>query len=484
MRLSSLYGQAFQSIALPAMLAPTQSKATSLARQMRRQQRWPIARIKEYQLSRLTELMRLAEQESQFYRQRWHQLGLSADRLRCLDDIRQFPITSKEDLESHFPDGIAVQSRRNADWQYVGTRGTTRRVMVIHDFERRDYERAAIMVALTEDSPYRYGTREVSIPPDACSVHCGIESDRAVSVSRQLLALATRRVAWNRESISDLRGLVMDTWICAKTVLPPLPLDGDDSVLRDCVRKLREQRPMQLTALPEYLRALADYVRISDDQPPPIPVIRPMGANFPTSWKTSIESALRGSLREHYGSREMGPMAFDCHQTNGMHLLMSQHLIEIVHDGQPVLEGEVGRVLVTDLHNLAMPIIRYDIGDLARIDTSPCPCGRTTARIFLEGRVDDALVTDSGELLTAEAVSNFFYEQPEIKDFQLTEGRGGKLTLRIVPATKTDFNERAIEERFLSWMGQSRSISVRTTQAIRPEESGKFRHCKAQPWTT
>ncbi len=52
---------------------------------------------------------------------------------------------------------MAIEKSRTADWQYVGTRGTTRRVMVIHDFARRDHERAAIMTALTEDSPYRYG---------------------------------------------------------------------------------------------------------------------------------------------------------------------------------------------------------------------------------------------------------------------------------------------------------------------------------------
>lgn len=463
-------------------MAPTRSKTIRLARQIRKQQRHPVDQIKSDQLHRLQVLFKVAEQESAFYRQRWHAQGLSADRLRCLDDLQQFPVTRKVDLESNFPDGLAIASRKSPDWQYVGTRGTTRRVMVIHDFERRDHERAAIMVALTEDSPYRYGTKEVSIPPDACSVHCGIESDRADSVSQQLLALATRHVAWNRESISDLRGLVMDKWICAKTVLPPLPLDGDDSSLRECVSKLREERPVQLTALPEYLRALADYVRRTADQPPPIPVIRPMGANFPKTWKADIESALRGSLREHYGSREMGPMAFDCQRADGMHLLMSQHLIEIVDDnGNAVPEGEVGRVLVTDLHNLSMPIVRYNIGDLARMDSSECGCGRTTERIHLEGRVDDALVKQTGGLLTAEAVSNFFSSQSEVKDFQITEGLNGRLTIRVVPAEQMRVDERGLAERFVLWSGEHRDISVRITQAIRPEDSGKYRHCKNRP---
>ncbi|QDT06275.1 Phenylacetate-coenzyme A ligase [Rubripirellula lacrimiformis] len=482
MRLSSLYGRAFQAIGLPLMLAPTRSKTISLARRIRRQQRWPTARIQEYQLNRLTELLQLAERESPFYRQRWRERDVSPSQFTCLQDLQRFPVTSKGDLETHFPDGFATESRRSKDWQYVGTRGTTRRVMVIHDFQRRDHERAAIMVAMTEDSPYRFGTREISIPPDACSVHCGIESDRADSVSQQLFSLASRRVAWNRSSISDLRGLVMDTWICPKTVLPPLRLEGADDELRECVAALRRLRPLQFTALPEYLRAIAGYIHRTGDLPPPIPIVRPMGANFPRSWRENVESAFRGVLREHYGSREMGPMAFDCRVADGMHLLMSQHVIEVVDtDDQAVPAGELGRVLVTDLHNHAMPIIRYDIGDLARIASEPCPCGRNTMQIQLEGRVDDALQTSAGTVLSAEVISNFFSALPEIQDFQLSENQAGKWTLRVVPAANATVNEDELAARFQAWAGDTRRISVRTADAIQPESSGKFRHSKRRP---
>lgn len=480
MRFSQLYGRAFQAIALPSILAPTRSKATKLARRIRRQQRWPISRIEDYQLTRLIELLQLAERESPFYRKRWSEIGVSARQLNNLDDIRQFPVTQKSELEANFPDGLSIRSRRSADWQYIGTRGTTRRVMVIHDFERRDFERAAGMVALTEDSPFRYGAKEMSIPPDACSVHCGLESDQAESVTQQLVAMATRQVPWNRESMSDLRGLVMNNWICAKTVLPPLPLDGTDDELRRFVAEIRKQRPIQLTALPEYLRALAEYILRTGDRPPPIAVLRPMGANFPKTWKAEVEDAFRGTLREHYGSREMGPMAFDCRETNGLHLLTSQHLIEVVRNGQPVAEGEVGRVLVTDLNNLAMPIIRYDIGDLARIEYGPCPCGRNSPRIFMEGRIQDAFVLSNGKILTAEMVSNYFVQQPEIQDFELTESSSGRWTLRVVPAGSTEIDEGNLATRFLAWSGETRKISVRTTQMIRPEASGKYRHCKSR----
>jgi phenylacetate-CoA ligase len=476
--LDSLYGRIFQSLALPLMLAPTRSCAHRLAQEIRRQQRWPIERIQQQQLEKIRTLVELARSESAFYKQLWKEKQLSALDLRTIDDLHKFPVTTKADLEAHFPDGLAIASRKNADWQYVGTRGTTRRVMVIHDFERRDAGRAAILVTLTEDSPYRYGTRELSIPPDACSVHCGLESNRAPSVTRQLYSLSTRRIAWNRESVSDLRGLVMDNWICKKTVLPPLPSESTDDQLRAIVKQICQQSPMQLVALPEYLRVLAKFILRTGQPAPQIPVIRPMGANFPASWKSEIEAAFGGNLREHYGSREMGPMAFDCSHACGLHLLMNQHCIEVVRDGRPVADGEIGKVIVTDLNNLSMPIVRYEIGDLARIDLSPCACGRTTPRIHLEGRVEDAFVTGEGRILSAEAVANFFAHEPQIADFQLTE-QVGKWNLRIVPLPGVTLDELAVGERFLTWAGDSRPIMVRTTDSILPEASGKFRHCKS-----
>ncbi|KAA5546267.1 phenylacetate--CoA ligase family protein [Roseiconus nitratireducens] len=472
-------GWLMQECVLPLMLLPTRSQAMKHARRIRQCQRMPLEKLRGLQLNRLRELVELAAAESPFYSDLFRANGFDAEMLGSLDDLQRVPVTTKDDVEANFPDGMVIASRRSDDWQYVGTRGTTRRVMVVHDFQRRDFQRAAIMVALTEDSPYRYGAGQFSIPPDACSVHCGLEGNRADSVSGHLWAIASGRIKRDRAAISDLRGLVMEKWIQPTTIWPPLSLDEGDLPLAECVAALRQAKPTQLTALPEYLKALADYLDRSGEDPPHIPVVRPMGANLPASWKPAIADAFRGSVREHYGSREMGPMAFDCGQANGLHVMMDQHLIEVVRDGATVGEGELGRVLVTDLNNFAMPLIRYDIGDLARITYAPCACGRTSPRLLLEGRVQDAFVLSGGRVLTAEDVSNHFAELPEIRDFELTEMRGNKWALRVVPQPLAKLDLQQIGDRFVTWSGESRRINVRSSTAIRPESSGKYRHCKS-----
>tara|TARA_R110002049_G_scaffold285698_2_gene466854 strand:+ start:76779 stop:78278 length:1500 start_codon:yes stop_codon:yes gene_type:complete len=477
--MSLLYSRLMHHAILPLMLAPTRSRMRSHVRSIRQRQRWPIEEIQRWQLDLFRQVVAVANEHSQLYRERLKRSGVTADSIETLDDIGHIPITTKSDIETNFPDRMVVAERRSSDWAYVGTRGTTRRVMVVQDFERRDAGRAASMITQVEDSPYRYGASVVSIPPDACSVHCGLENTRASSVTGQLFSIASFRKPFNRESVSDLRGLVMDQWVRRSHDLPPLALDSPGESLPECIEELRRHRPVQLVALPEYLRDLARYILRTGDRPQPIPIIRAMGANFPESWRDEVATAFRGTVREHYGSREMGPMAFDCIHRDGMHLLTDQHYIEVVRDGKPVDDGEIGQVLVTDLQNYSMPIIRYQIGDLARLDRRPCRCGRQTPRIKLEGRLEDAFVLSSGRVLTAEAVSNFFATVPGVADFQLEEKANELWLLRLVPHDGHELDGDSIIEKFRAFSGVGGRISVRIVKLIRPESSGKYRHTKS-----
>ena len=87
------------------------------------------------------------------------------------------------------------------------------------------------------------------------------------------------------------------------------------------------------------------------------------------------------SLEDAYSSMECGFIALNCPSGDGYHVMAETHLVEVIYDaGQPCRPGEMGRVLVTDLHNFATPLIRYEIGDYA-IPGGPCACGRGLPRL-------------------------------------------------------------------------------------------------------
>lgn len=394
-----------------------------------------------------------------------------------------FPTTTKEDILNNFPDGMTAQSRRAKDWQYAGTRGTTKRVVVIHDFQKRDAGRAGELVVMTSDGPFELGDSQVSIPPDACNTFCGIEGNRAERVRDHLREIVTRRRAINQETLSDLRGLVMDRWIRRSRSLPPLDLTGSLESLDLYIATLRAARPKQLVALPEYLRAISTHLTSLNAPSLTIPVVRPMGANMPASWKPVVEQAFGGVVRENYGSRELGPMAFDCRYCTGLHVLMDQFLIEVVDsNGHEIADGELGQLLITDLQNQSMPILRYEIGDLARVVRDRCECGRTSMRLNMEGRIEDAFVRN-GSFISSEAVCNYLFTNFGIDQFELTETIGCQLQLRYVRPTTLSISDAELGAELNSAMGFGGQIRVRVTDLIRPESSGKYRYCKSSSYS-
>jgi phenylacetate-CoA ligase len=94
-----------------------------------------------------------------------------------------------------------------------------------------------------------------------------------------------------------------------------------------------------------------------------------------------------------YGITEAGLIGVDCSHRQGMHVFEDHTMVEVLDDdGRPVADGELGRLVVTPLHNRTLPLLRYEIADLVRTTTEPCPCGRPYLRLLeVQGRRDDVL---------------------------------------------------------------------------------------------
>ena len=131
--------------------------------------------------------------------------------------------------------------------------------------------------------------------------------------------------------------------------------------------------------------------------------------------------------------------------------------VEVVDDrGRPCAPGEVGRVLVTPLHNLAMPLIRYDIGDAVELGP-PCPCGRglpVLRRIL--GRTQNMLVLPSGErrwpLLSSDDIEAMLAIAPLIRSYQFVQKGSDLIEMRLAapPLTAEQEDKLAgwIESKF------------------------------------
>lgn len=139
---------------------------------------------------------------------------------------------------------------------------------------------------------------------------------------------------------------------------------------------IKQFEPAYLIHYPNSLAALLDHCQDHDISLNSLRQIRSMGETLSLPLRQRVRDLLNVNITDTYSSNEIGIIAIECPASGKYHVMAENLVVEILNEqGQRCLPGEVGRVVVTDLHNFATPMVRYDIGDYAEVG-SPCPCGR------------------------------------------------------------------------------------------------------------
>ena len=104
--------------------------------------------------------------------------------------------------------------------------------------------------------------------------------------------------------------------------------------------------------------------------------IKQIGDTAHDNLRSRVKDMFGLTLEDVYSSSEVGAIAIQCPVSGLYHTMAENLIVEILDkDGNDCKIGETGRVVITDLHNYASPVIRYDLGDFAEVGT-PCTCGR------------------------------------------------------------------------------------------------------------
>lgn len=152
-----------------------------------------------------------------------------------------------------------------------------------------------------------------------------------------------------------------------------LPITCDVAHL---VEAVVEFRPTTLVIYPSTLDAFAAYCQRHAIALPDLQHILTIGETLSPSIRAAAKETFDAALADCYSSQEMGYVALECPVSGLYHVMAESVIAEVLHeDGRACRAGEIGRVTVTDLHNYATPLVRYDIGDCAEV-APPCPCGR------------------------------------------------------------------------------------------------------------
>ncbi len=208
--------------------------------------------------------------------------------------------------------------------------------------------------------------------------------------------------------------------------LGALAVSGAGMTTEQRVRSLVDLEATVLLSTPTYALRMADVARDLGVDLPASPLRVTIhagepGASIPAT-RTAIEAAYGAVCFDHTGMTELGPTGHSCSQRDGIHLIESEFIFEVLDPhGRPAAEGEL---VATNLGRWGMPLIRYRTGDRVQVSTEPCSCGSPFMKLAggICGRVDD-MFTVRGVNVFPSQVEDIVRRHPQVVEFAIERRR-------------------------------------------------------------
>lgn len=244
------------------------------------------------------------------------------------------------------------------------------------------------------------------------------------------------------------------------------------STAQDYVRALCEANIGWVHGYPSLLALLAALAIEQGLSLPRVRIITVGAENLLSSQKSIITKAFQAPVLQHYGQAEGVANISQC-PAGRMHVDEDYAGVEFL----PV-EGMPGsyRIVGTNWHNSAFPLLRYDTGDIATIEHSDsCSCGRLGRVIrTIDGRQEDYLVLPNGARIGR--MDHVFKDMVSVREAQIVQRHGGEIVVRVVRGDRyVPTDERRLVDELRKRLGHDIAISIQYTESIARTRSGKLR---------
>jgi len=407
--------------------------------------------IKEYQEKRLRQLLIHAYNKVAYYREAFDSAGIKPDDIRCIVDLPKLPVITKRTIKDNVYHGMMAVDYDKSKVQRVTTSGSTGEPTVVYAEKKQLELRWAATLRSLEWTGYLFGDRQIRL----WHKYLGM---KGIEVIKEIL----------------------DAKMSRRKFVPAYEID--DNTLEKFVKTIMRYKPVVLDGYAESYNLIARALRSHGYSGWKPKGIMSSGQSLPPESREVIERGFGCKVFDKYGAREFaGGTAYECEFGGGYHVVAEGTIIEIIKEGQIAKPGEVGEVVVTDLSNYAMPLIRYQIGDLAvQIDNSqPCPCGRGLPRIGqIWGRIQATIIGTRNQMIPGTFFARLFADYDyAVKRFQVVQEEFGSVTLKIVKASQftNDVIEHA-ERQMKKHMGEDLKINVEFVDEVALGRTGKRQH--------
>jgi len=399
--------------------------------------------IEQIQVRRLRALMEHAWRNTTYYREVLTRAGMQPEDFRRLTDLESLPILTKEIIRNRLPDLKAsnIDERRISYSETGGTTGVKMRFCL---------------------------DKRCLSPKAAATIRQERWAGWDIGETRGLVWPAQQDYVGHFTAKAKLRNALSKR----EVVLPAAVLDS--AKIEAFIAQCRRRRPLILLGFSTPLYLVAGYVLKTPGLEISIPSAISTGEPLYRHQRKVIEEAFQCEVFDSYRTREVGLVAQECCEHDGMHINAENLHIETLEDKA----SGTTKLLVTDLTNFGMPFIRYEIGDAASLSDRKCECGRGLPILDMGiGRAADVMYTPEGSVISAVTLVLYLVDNgPPVGQVQVIQDRIDHLLVRLtkdpLPGKELyDHYTREVARLF----GETVRVDFDLVDSIESEPSGKYR---------
>ncbi len=418
--------------------------------ELERSQWWTQDRIIELQNERLQELMKHAYDNVSYYRRIFDERGLKPGDIRSSADLKKLPVLNKRIIRHNFELLKASDFWARSPIP-ASTSGSTGEPLVFYS---------------TKDDQHNWG-------------YARALRTRSWSGYRLGDKIAIFRSRLPNETLPEKVTKGTKRFFRRSALFEPQTMSEETMPL--IARNLEAFRPKFIGGYPSAIYLLARYFQKQGTPKFELQAVMASAEQIYDYQRELFHKVFGCETYSYYSSWEVLDIAAECPQHTGYHIAAENLIVEVTDEvGNPLPVGMEGRILLTNLHNYAMPFIRYDIGDSGTISDVVCPCGRSGLPLLvnLSGRADAIIYTRSGKQIPGRSIPHRFLAQLGVEQFQIVQENYGEVVVRLVmdkeyPPKRKEQVVREIKAQFSPIFGAEIDVKVQFAQQITAAKSGK-----------
>ena len=399
---------------------------------------WSRERLLEFQWAELRKLLTHVYASVPYYRKKYAAAGIALEDIRTFEDFSRLPPLTREEVNTCGAELLSAgYSGKKISHATGGSSGVPTRFQI--SLESYDWRLAASARA------YSWSGSRVG--------------EKTLYLWGAAVGKVSRYKAWKLAAYRFLRrDLVFSTF------------QQTDDLWSRVLEGIHRFRPRYVVGYVSSLEEFGRYLLAKNLRLDGIEAVVAAAEPVFDPTRELVRAAYGAPLFNTYGSREFMSIAGECEQHNGLHIHAENIVLETAGPGPAEFR-------VTDLHNYAMPFVRYEIGDVGMLSDRACPCGRGLPLVEnIEGRLLDALRTRDGRVVPGEWFPHVMKDIPEVREFQVEQKSLEEI--RVYTVLSAPLSERSrdlIGTEIAKVFGTDAAIRLQAVDSIPKRPSGKRR---------